>query len=89
MAAGEERKWGGFVGKDSRTANFLLGWMVGPLEPSASRTVLATNCLMCISGGRGWMSQKRLVFAEDFRMPSTQDGITESYDVSGDSDLRL
>lgn len=44
--------------------------MAGPLEPSASRMVLATSSLMCTSGGQGWMSQRGLLFAEDFRMGS-------------------
>lgn len=38
-----EKEWEGFVCKDSRTSNFLQGWMTGLLEPSASGVVLATS----------------------------------------------
>lgn len=38
-----ERGCEGFGYKDSRTSNFLLGWMAGLLEPSASGMVLAIS----------------------------------------------
>lgn len=58
--------------------------MAGLLEPSASGIVLAISSV-CIAGGQGWVSQKRLLCAEDFRKTPTQDGIPEIYSIVGDS----
>lgn len=60
----------------------LDGWSV--------RTIYKWNgagyqLCVCIAGGQGWVSQKRLLYAEDFRKPATQDGTPEIYSISGDS----
>lgn len=80
-----EREQGGFGHKDSRTSNFRLGWMAGLLGPSASGVVWPPSSVMCITGGQGRCLKKRLPFAETFRKLSSQDGITEICNISGDS----